>query len=98
MIVVRDTFQIHPERMKEARALAKEDRRLAQKHGYPLRRIMTDLSGEYYTLIFEGEVASLSEFQELMGRAFADKEWQEWYGRFRQLIRGGRREFYTLLE
>jgi len=98
MIVVRDIFQIDPQQMKAAKELAKEGRTLEKKLGYPASRILTDLTGEYYTLVTESEFNTLGEFEAALRRVFTSKEWKKWYPRFRKLIRAGRREIFTVVE
>ena len=46
MIVVRDVFQIEPEKMKQAKDEIKQHRQLTAPLGYRLARVMTDLSGD----------------------------------------------------
>ena len=94
MIQVREVFQIHPERMKEAKAAAKELVAFEQIKGMGKSRLLTDLTGEYYTLILEVECASMAEFEQALAQAVASPEWAALYGRLRPTIRGGRREIY----
>ena len=98
MIVVRDVFQIEPDQMKRAKELAKQQRELAKRDGYSMARLLTDLTGEYYTLVFESEFGSLGEFEASLSKVMSDPEVQKHYPQFRTLIRGGRREIFTLVE
>lgn len=98
MIVVRTTFRIHPERMKEAVSLLREGRKIIGSFGFPSHRALTDLTGESYTLVLETEAASLGEWERGLSGAFASAEWQAWYAKFRPLIAAGHREIYTLVE
>ena len=98
MIVVRDVFQIEPDQMKRAKELAKQQQQLVQRHGYAMARILTDLTGEYYTLVFESEFSGLGEFEAALQKGMADPEWQKLYPQFRALIRGGRREVFTRVD
>jgi hypothetical protein len=98
MIVVRDVFQIEPEKMKQAKDEIKQHRQLTAPLGYRLTRVMTDLSGEFYTLVFESEFASLADYEKALKNILADKGWQASYGRLRKMIRSGRREIYTVLD
>jgi hypothetical protein len=98
MIVVRDVLQIQPEHMKEVKSQVGAMRALEQRLGHPITRVMTDLTGEYYTLVLESEFPSLGAYEEIMKKTFADKEWQTQYGRMRPMVRGGRRELYQVLE
>jgi hypothetical protein len=98
MIVVRDVFRIHPERMKEAVSLLREGRGMIQSVGFSNHRALTDLAGENYTLVLEIEVADLGAWERTLKQGFADPKWQAWYSKFRPLIAGGRREIFTLVE
>ena len=98
MILVREVSQIHPEKMREAKAVMQSMKPLEDRLGSPPSRSMVDLAGEYYTLVIETEYPSFAEFEAAMPRVFADPEWQALYSRMRPMIRGGRRELYTLLD
>ena len=58
----------------------------------PVSRILTDLTGEYYTLVMESEFHSLAEYKVALKKVLTDPEWQRFYPQFRNLIRGGRRK------
>jgi hypothetical protein len=98
MIVVRDIFQIQPDHMKKAKELAQQMRAMERRAGYAVARIMTDLTGEYYTLVFESEFKSLGEYETALSKGMSDPEWQKLYPEFRKLMRSGRREIYTMVE
>lgn len=98
MIVVRDVFQIDPEQMKQAKELARQGREFERKLGYPVQRILTDLTGEYYTLVMESQFESLGAFEAALRSVFANTEWQKNFTQFRKCIRGGRREVFTVVE
>ena len=98
MIVVRDVFQIEPEKMKQAKEEIKAHRQLTTPLGYRVSRVMTDLTGDFYTLVFESEFASLAEYEKALKNILADKGWQQSYGRLRKTIRRGRREIYTVVD
>ena len=98
MILVRDVLKIAPESMREAKKLAKEERELAKRLGYPEMLIMTDFTGNFYTLVSESRFDSLSQYEELMKRVMTSKEWQKFYPKLRKCIRGGQREIYTLVD
>ena len=98
MIVVRNTFHIQPERMKDAVGLVKEGRALVERLGFPIPRVMVDVAAEFYTLVLDTEFASLTDFETRLPQNFASSEWQAWYARFTPLVRGGRREIFRVLE
>jgi hypothetical protein len=98
MILVRDVFQIQPEQMRAAREAVRNLRAVAAGLGYPLARMLTDLTGEYYTLVLESEFLSLGDFEKALQATIADKNWQAGYARVRPMILSGRREVFQIIE
>lgn len=98
MIVVREVFHLRPESMKEAKGLVQAMKAVNARLGAPLGRVMTDLTGPYYTLVIETDFPSLAEFEGGLAKVFADSQWQEAYAGFRPTIVSGQREIYTLVE
>ena len=94
MIVVRDVFQLQFGKAKEATSLLKQGQQALKGTGYPVERILADVTGEYYTLVMESRVQSLSAFEEALGKTQDLSEWQEVYKRFVPLVRSGRREVF----
>ena len=97
MIVVRNLFHIQPDQMQKAKELAQEGREIMRHQGYSAVRVMTDLTGEYYTLVLEAEFKSVSDFEAGMKKLQSNRKWQKFYPKFRKMILGGRREIYTLV-
>lgn len=98
MIVIRNTFQIEPDQMKQAVELVKHHRELSKKIGFPVTRIMTDLVGNFYTLVLEIEAGSMAEMETGMQKIMTNPEWQKSYPQLRKLIRSGRREVFTVVD
>jgi hypothetical protein len=98
MILVRDVLKIAPDHMKEAKQLAKENRDLSKKQGFPEMLLMTDLTGNFYSLIMETRFDSLSHYEETMKRAMTSKEFQKWYPKLRKFVRGGQREIFSIVD
>ncbi len=100
MIVVRDIFQAKYGRGDELVQLFKEARgqwaRLQGERASYATRILTDLSGPFFTVITETEVESLGEWEQLLARSFADPEFGQWFSRMPELVESGRREFFTI--
>lgn len=95
MILVRDVFRLHFGKSKEALALQAEGRELERKLGYKVTRVLTDLSGPYYTLVMESTFESLAEFEEAIRFS---PEWRAWYAKFAPLVREGWREIFRVVE
>ena len=98
MIVVRDIFQIEPDQMKLAKELIKQEGEIGKRLGHHAARVLTDLTGEYYTLVMEAEFNSLADYEAALKKVLADPEFQRHYPQFRKLIRSGRREIFTVVE
>jgi hypothetical protein len=95
MIIVRDVFQLHFGKSKEALSLMREGRKLELKLGYPVSRLLTDVAGTYYTLVSESNFESLADFEKVMNFT---PEWREWFAKFTPLVREGRREIFRVVE
>lgn len=97
MILVRDVLKIAPDSMKEAKKYARESIELSRKHGFPEMTLMTDLTGNFYTLVMETRFDSLSHYEEALKKMMTAKDWQKSYPKLRKCIRGGQREIYTIV-
>ena len=98
MILVRDVFQLKFGKAKEAKILAKESITIQKKLGYDPPRLLTDLTGPYYTFVMERTFQNLSEFENAIGEILSDKEFGQWYQKMIPLVDSGRREIYTIVE
>jgi len=96
MILVRDVFQAKYGQGGDLVTLFKEVREKwpeAAQYGY---RILTDASGPFFTVVTETEVASLAEWERLIGEVFSLPKFGEWFTRMTPLVESGRREFYHI--
>jgi hypothetical protein len=98
MIIVRNVFQIHADKMKDAVAQAKRGRAVIERMGMHGMRAMTDVTGAFYTLVLENECKDMAEFEQQMTKSFDDDEWQKWYRAFAPFVHGGYREIFHVLE
>ena len=55
MIVVRNSFRVKFGRMKDVLALMKESEQAMKAMSQRPHRLLTDVSGEFYTLVLEEE-------------------------------------------
>ena len=94
MIIIRDIFQLRFGEAKEAIALLKQGAAALKEAGYPVDRILADVTGEYYTLVMESRVENLSQYEEAMAGIGDLDAWQQVYRRFVPLVRAGRREVF----
>jgi hypothetical protein len=93
MILVRLVFQAKYGKAGElARNMAQED----MGPGAPKPRVLTDLSGQFDTVVMEMEVESLAAWEQGRQQAFSSPEFAESFQRSSELIVSGRAEFYTI--
>lgn len=94
MIVIRDVFQARYGRGSDLVNHFKEARSQWDA-GYGTR-ILTDLSGQFFTVVIETEVESLATWEQRTGEIFGQPGFGAWFGRMTELVESGKREFYTL--
>jgi hypothetical protein len=100
MLVARQVFQAKYGRGDELVALFQEFNGRMRDAGEltPQFRILTDVTGPFFTVVTEIEVENLAawegEFRESMKRPWMD----EWFSRMMPLVESGRREFYNIVE
>jgi hypothetical protein len=58
--------------------------------------VLTDLSGEMYTLVVARHVPSVDVWQDSVGRLTVDPAYQGWFRSFKQFGEDGRREFLSV--
>jgi hypothetical protein len=97
MILVRDIFNLKFGKAKEAISVWNEGKKILQNVNHFPERVLTDFTGNYYTLVIESTFNSLSEFEESLQNAFKAKDYQEWYQKFIPLAEGGHREIFKIL-
>ena len=99
MIVVRDIFQLKFGKARDAQASWKEGFALFTRHfpKYKPGRLMTDVVGEYYTMVLESEYESLTEFENRGKEISGNEEWRKWYGTFTPYVESGRREIFNVV-
>ena len=96
MIVVRGIFQAKYGKGDELVQLFKEGAAMWPSAGG--NRILTDLSGPFFTVVSEGTYASFSDWEAAAAQTFGQPGFAAWFERMTQLVESGRREFYTLVE
>ncbi|PWB73789.1 hypothetical protein C3F09_04820 [candidate division GN15 bacterium] len=98
MILVRDIFQLKFGAMKPALDLWKEGQSFMRTNGNPPVRMLTDLSGEYYTLVMESTFPNLTDFERERSSTTMPDGWRDWYQQFSNLVQSGRREIFTIVQ
>ncbi len=98
MIQVRDVLQVKFGEIDQAVALF--TRPPSPLLGYMTPQfhfnVLTDISGDMYTLVNELAVPGLGEFEALRDRSFAEPSFDKWFRQFQQYVKGGRREYYNV--
>jgi hypothetical protein len=101
MIVVRNVFQLKFGKAKEAVTLVKEGMAIQRRAltGVDFStRVLTDVTGPFYTLVLELTVPNLGAFESFAPRLFGDKDWQANYQKLAPLVESGYREVFTVVE
>jgi hypothetical protein len=101
MIVVRNVFRLKFGKAREAVALMKENRAIEKRVMTGLEyssRVLTDVTGPFYTLVLEVTLPDLATFEKNMPRLFADKEFQANYQKVNSLVESGYREIFSIVE
>src|SRR5689334_21362364 len=100
MVVVRNVFQLKFGKAREAVALVKEGVEIQKRalSGIDFSsRVLTDITGPFYTLVLELTVPSLGAFESSAPRLFGDKEWQANYEKLSALVQSGYREVFNVV-
>ena len=101
MIVIRNVFQLKFGKAREAVAVLKEGRAIEKRVMSGLEyssRVLTDVTGPFYTLVLELTVSNLSTFESYAPKLFGDKDWQAYYLKLAPLVESGHREIFTIIE
>jgi hypothetical protein len=96
MIVVRGVFQAKYGKGDELVQLLKEGS--ATWPSGRNARILTDLSGPFFTVVSEAEYDSFGAWEAHAGKIFGDPRFAALFERMTPLVEGGCREFYNLVE
>jgi hypothetical protein len=58
--------------------------------------VLTDITGEMYSLVNEFVVENMTEFSELRDKQFSHPDFERWFKQFQLFVEGGRRDYYTV--
>ena len=97
MIVVRNTFQLKFGKAKDAKALLQQIRQKSSKDFTPAR-ILTDITGPYYTVVLEFEQESLSAWEAEQKQTLNDPSLRPLFEQFYALVESGHREIFSVME
>ena len=99
MIVVRNVFRLKFGKAKEGMELWKEGMAVAKRLGFTAKssRLLTDLVGQFYTIVFENTFDSLADFESGAKNNMSSSEWQAWYQKFSVITESGYREVLNVV-
>ena len=97
MIVVRNVFRLKFGKSREAVAVWKENFAKNRKMFGDNARLLTDLVGDFYTLVLEMSFDSLAAYHESSRSVMDDPQWHESYQKFAALVESGYREIFTVV-
>ena len=97
MILVRNVFQIKFGKMKEVLSLWRDGQEMMRKAGQPTGRLLTDITGTYYTFVLEMEYESLDAFEKGRPSGTMADEWSKFYARFCEYVVTGHREILSIV-
>ncbi|MBI4298017.1 MAG: hypothetical protein HY676_05765 [Chloroflexi bacterium] len=96
MIVARTVFQAKYGKANELVAHLKKAQDVFVKYGYPKGRVLTDLSGNMFTIVWENDWESLAAWDVSRSKVFSVPEFRPWFAEMEKLVESGSREFYSV--
>jgi hypothetical protein len=98
MIVVRNVFRLKFGKAREAQDVMKELSSINTRLGYGQgMRLLTDMTGPFYTMVLELSFASLSELEKSTQAIMADASWKSSYAKMVPLVDSGYREIFNVV-
>jgi hypothetical protein len=98
MIVVRNTFQLKFGKSSEAVAHWRKGWPMLQKATNAKIRLLTDVTGQFYTLVMEMEFKSLADYEKGHSSVAGSAAWKSWYKKFSALVESGHREIFKVVD
>jgi len=101
MIVIRNVFRLKFGKAREAVALFKAGDAIQKRVGAGANfssRLMTDVTGPFYTVVLEITAPSMSAFEAGAPQLMGDKDWQANYQKIAALVESGSREIFSIVE
>ena len=98
MILVRNVFKVKFGKSKDAVSAWKEILTLARRLGFTAKsnRVLTDLVGDFYTVVFENTFESLADFENGAKGMMSNPEWQAAYAKIVAVTESGYREIFNI--
>ena len=97
MIVVRNVFQLHFGKARDAIAILEQGAGRYRQLGANIR-LLTDVTGPFYTLVMELSFPSLAAFESIMSELASDSAWRDSHKVLAPLVQSGHREILRIVE
>jgi predicted LPLAT superfamily acyltransferase len=98
MIVVRNVFRLKFGKARDAQEALKNILAAGRRAGMTEpSRVLTDVTGPFYTLVHELTFASLEDLERAQ-QNMADPAWKDAYAKFVPLVESGHREIFNVVE
>jgi hypothetical protein len=94
MVVERLVFQV--KYGKDLVSVAKKGEKIFTKHGLRRGRLLTDLTGDMFTVVWENEWENLAEFEKARARMFDIPEFHSWFSEMEAVTEHGHRELWNV--
>lgn len=95
MYLVRDVFRVKFNQMDKVMAILQAAAE-ANPGASGVGRVLTDASGDMFTLVFEAKTDSIDAHREAMMASFEDPELGQYMAQMGQYFESGRREYYKI--
>lgn len=97
MYIVRDIFHLKFGHFKDAKSLMDEAKSKKMLPNPDSIRVLSDFTGDAYRLIMEGGYDKLADYEKWLGGSMDEKEWQQWYEKFKSHVNSSHREILKLI-
>lgn len=98
MIQIRDILQVKFGKIDQAVELFTQlSRPISEKVVMGQHfEVLTDITGEMYSLVNEFVVENMAEFNQMRETQFSQPEFEQWFKQYQLYVEGGRREYYKV--
>ncbi len=98
MIVVRNVFRCKPGKAAELANRFRRSIPLMGDLGVGRARVMVDVVSSFWTVVFEMEANDLASYERALNERGATPEMREAMGDYMELVDGGHREVFKLID
>jgi hypothetical protein len=92
MYIIRDIFKLKFGHYKDAKQLLDEAKSKNMLPDAKNLRVLSDFTGDSYRLIMEEGYDSLGDYEKSLNGSMGQKEWKDWYEKFKQHVENSHRE------